>query len=88
MRLFGACATGGEGVAQATSGFPLAVDAVTGSASTRERPCADERFLSAHVSWGASMPIRKDKNNYKRIIGGRPGRMHWWKIVDGMPEMA
>ena len=63
-RLFGAFTTRGEGIAQATFRFPLAVMALMKLASTREGPCADEGFLSAQVNSGISLPVHKDKNNH------------------------
>ena len=63
-RLFGAFATRGEGITQATFRFPLAATALMKLASTREGPCADEGFLSAQVNCGISLPAHKDKNNH------------------------
>ena len=63
-RLFGAFATRGDGITQATFRFPLAVMALMKLASTREGPCADEGFLSAQVNCGISLPVHKDKNNH------------------------
>ena len=47
-RLFGAYATRGEGVTQATFRFPLTVAAIICLAATRGAVCSDEGFLSAH----------------------------------------
>ena len=63
-RLFGAYATRGEGITQATFRLPLAVKALMKLASTRAGPCADEGFLSAQVNCGVSLPVHKDKNNH------------------------
>ena len=63
-RLFGAFATRGEGITQATFRFPLAVAAIMCLAATRGAAYSDEGFLSAQLNCSTSLPIHQDKNNH------------------------
>ena len=63
-RLFGAYATRGEGMTQATFRFPPAVAAIMCLAAFRGGIHSDEGFLSAQLNCATSLPLHQDISNH------------------------